>query len=73
MVPFIIAFIEFIWLAMNDCRKASITGIPPPTLASNPIRQLFSEAILKRSHPNFAITSLLAVTMCLPLFSAILM
>ena len=70
MVPLIIAFMPLTSLATRSRISGDTTGVPPATLASNSTRTSLSLAISNISGPCFAMTSLLAVTTCLPAFNA---
>ena len=65
-MPLIIARIVSIRFAPKLSCNTANTGIPPPTLASYDNPTLFARAIRNNSSPCFAITSLFAVTTCLP-------
>src|SRR5689334_8358434 len=64
------ARIDVIRFASRSRRNGAISGMPPPTLASNMMSSPRACASASNSGPDFAISSLLAVTTCLPAWMA---
>ena len=66
MVPLMMARMDVMRLASRSRRRGAMRGMPPPTLASNMMSRPRAWASASSSGPALAISSLLAVTTCLP-------
>ena len=73
VVPLMMAWMEMTSLAAKSLSRGDMMGVPPATLASNRTCTPFLRAIVRMSGPCRAITSLFAVTMCLPSETALRM